>query len=176
MSAVNKTGIHRSTSSTFQVTLAEANRKKKKKKREKKCTARTRNSFTGSFIRGIKNERLARMETGSVCQIGFLDIKRVARSVVSNLRPFSIRNRSRCMTENRHCLTQTTLRSLHTCNSSHLVATNFLRIHFSVHNRREFFKKKKSWISPRIANEFPKKCMKVYWPTFQTYFEGISWY
>lgn len=110
-------------------------RRTKNKKKRKRCTARhTELIYRGihSFIRGIKNERLARMETGSVCQIDFLDIKRVPRSVVSNC-PFSIRNRSRCMTENRHYFTRTT------CNSSHLATMNFLQTYLCVHNRRKFF-------------------------------------
>lgn len=107
-------------------------RRQTAKKEKKKCT---RNSFTGSFIRGIKNERLARMETGSVCRIGFLDVK---RSVVSNLRrPFSIR--SRCTTENRHYLAQTT----GCTRKTHLVTMNFPMINLSLHNSRREFKKKK---------------------------------
>lgn len=127
----NKSGIYRSTS-TFQMILVHRGGEPRTKKREKGVQRGTRNSFTGSFIRGIKNERLARMETGSVCQIDFLDIKRVPRSVVSNC-PFSIRNRSRCMTENRHYFTRTT------CNSSHLATMNFLQTYLCVHNRRKFF-------------------------------------
>lgn len=119
-----------------------------KKERRKKYTARTWNSFTGSFIRGIKNERLARMETGSVCQIGFLDIKRVPRSVVSNLRPFSIRNRSRCMTENRHCFTQTA------CTGTRVIHLTWWRRIFckpiSAHTIVEnFFKKKLNFAKNR---------------------------
>lgn len=157
--------------STSQVTLAEANRKKRKKEKVYSADMELIYRFIHS---GNQEWKVGQNGNGFSVPDRLLGYKKSPEIGCQQLTPI-FHSQSITLHDRKSPLLYTNRLHGHTCNSSHLMATNFLETYFCAHNRREFFLKK-NWISPRIANEFPKRCMKVYWPTFQTYFEGISWY